>query len=110
MPTRQEVALGAIERIKRKANFTKALKPPMLLSSSPLSLDDTKIRLLTNSLRNQVKKDQPGETLTKNEVVTAKTVRKVVQMMIKKILAETLDDTETDKLVADVQPADVAKS
>ena len=108
MLSNAEIADGVIERIARKAGYTLPLTPTMSLTDSPLSLSETKVRRLANNLRKFMKDARADATLKKQEVIDAKNVRGVVQLLVKKILDETIDDEEADSLIDEVQAEVVA--
>jgi hypothetical protein len=103
-----ETTRAVIERIARKAGYTLLLKPAMTLADSPLSLSGMKVRRLANNLRKMMKDEQPNASLAKDEVVDAKNVRGVVQLLIKKIRDEAIDNDEADRLIKESQQVAVS--
>jgi hypothetical protein len=103
MLSKVDIARGATNGIARKAGYTLPLKPTMIMTESPLSLSDSKVRRLTNNLRKSMKDARPEASVSKAEVVNAKNVRGVVQLLIRKILDDTIDNDEADRLIDEAQ-------
>lgn len=108
MSSHDEVTAQVIARVKRRASYSAgatALAGTQSITAAPLSLDETGVRLLTNSLRNLLKAEKQEGSLRKAEVGSAKNLRGLTQLMIQKIFDKKVSDVEADDLVARAQRA-----